>query len=144
MTDNAAGTERVLQTIDSAVAAYNAHDFDALRAFSSPDFAGFDHRPGSLGRYDIEGFIAFTLGLFAQVRTQHLVATAIETSGNAALFHTLETAETLDGDDVSFETLMVFTVVAGQVRSQDTFAPEAATDARAMFETVRTRAANDL
>jgi hypothetical protein len=136
------------ETIDGAtfrrvlrggVVAYNAHDLDAFRSFVAPDFVGVDHRPVSLGTFNADDFIAFTESLFAQVRTQHLAVTPIEISGNVGLLRTLETAETLDGDEVSFETLMVAVVVEGKTRRQDVFAPEAEADARALFKDLAAR-----
>jgi hypothetical protein len=131
--------ETVFQVLDQLLRAYNGHDFEAWRPLIGADFVGIDHRPGSLGTYALDDFIAFTEGLFAQVRTQHLEAQFVEMRGNVGLFRTVETAETLDGVEISFETLMIIAIVDGKVRRQEFFAPEAEADARARFDELSAR-----
>ena len=123
--------------------AYNAHDLDTLRSLFGSDFVGVDHRPVSLGTFDADGFVAFTAGLFELVRTQRLDHRWIETRGDVGLFHATETAETLDGAEVSFETIFVAVVADGKARRWDIFALEAEADARALFEELAASAANE-
>jgi len=137
--EEAVDRDSLLRMVSDGVAAYNAHDLDAFRGFFASDFVGVDHRPGSLGAFDGEEFVAFTESLFAQVRSQHLVVHWIERRDNVGFFRTVENAETLDGVAVSFETLMVTVVDGEKTQRQDVFAPEAESDARALFEELASR-----
>jgi hypothetical protein len=124
----------VFRALDELRRAYNAHNFDAWQPLFGDDFVGIDHRPGSLGNYALDDFIAFTEGLFARVSRQHLDAPLVEMRGNVGLFRTVETAETLEGVEISYETYMIIVIGDGKVRRQEFFAPEAEADARARFE----------
>jgi hypothetical protein len=119
---------------NASVDAYNAHDFAAMRSLLADDHAGIDHRSGALGRFTPEEFIAYTEGLFAQVRTQHLATSLIATRGHAGFFRTFETAETLDGAEIAFETLMVVVASDGKLQRTDFFDPADETEARALFQ----------
>jgi hypothetical protein len=74
--------------------------------------------------------------LFAQVRTQNLTLTSIELRGPVALTRTLETAETLDGLNISFEGIMLVAAVGNLVCRIDFFAPESEPEARLLFDSL--------
>jgi hypothetical protein len=63
-----------------------------------------------------------------------LVLRWFETRGNAAVARFSELAETLDGAEISFETLFVFVVHDEKVRRAGVFGPEDEADARALFD----------
>jgi hypothetical protein len=123
-----------LRLAEDAVAAYDAGDIDAYGVLFAQDLVGVDHRPASLGRYGREDIIRYTEGLFAQARTQRLVVSGVESRGNVVFLRTQESVETLAGVELLIETLMVEVIVGGRVQRQEVFAPDAHSDARAVFE----------
>jgi hypothetical protein len=125
---------RFREVIERTVAAYNAHDFESLRSLCAPDFLGFDHRPVGLGQYDFDQWIAYLDGLFAQVGTHHAAAVLVETRGNAGIFRTSETAETLAGSEFSYQNVWVAVIAAERVRLVHVFTAEAEAEAHALFE----------
>jgi hypothetical protein len=126
--------DRFREVIERTIAAYNAHDYDRLRSLSAPDFVGFDHRPVGLGQYDFDQWIAYLDGLFAQVGKHHATAVMVETRGNAGIFRTFETAETLAGSEFSYQNVWVAVVVAGRVRVVHVFTAEAEAAAHELLE----------
>jgi hypothetical protein len=124
----------IRRTAEGTLAAYNAHDLDALRLFYAADCVGYDHRPLGLGQFDVDQLIAYFAGLFAQVRNHRVATLSIESRGSIAMLRTFETAETLTGSEFSFENIWVGVVVAGQVQLVHVFTAEAEADARARFE----------
>jgi hypothetical protein len=118
----------------SALAAYNADDADGWRSVFGPDFTAVDHRPASLGSFERETFFSLTESLLAELRTHRLVLRWLETEGNVSLARFSESGETLDGAEVSFETVLVSVVAAEKLRRWDVFSAEAEADARALFE----------
>jgi hypothetical protein len=98
------------------------------------DLVCVDHWLGGFGAFGAETAISLATETITGTRTRRLEVVSCEVVGQAVLMRQVETAETLEGDEIVWDVITVGVVIDGRLRRIEAFGADAASEARARFD----------